>query len=385
MVHSIGSGKMAAIARVLAQESVSQTNTEDVGSNKLAAQYTLRELWEADEANLLDEDDMNVFGLKPTTDPLNLVCCNACKKPVRDSQFAAHAALCRSLSSVEEIAPKLNHGTKRKKPPRKERKKSSKVPAVQPTLAQEMKPSKTVGSHGSAPSNSRLNKKMQLTSSSPNEPKGNAPIADGLLVMNSSGINSGFVDSAAGAEEPLLKHSKLLAADSQLILDHLGTAKGVNKNLFLNTQEAITCEYRNGSKTGSGKTSEHVVGYEMPRQVHNCYSPTRGVPAPLATKIYYCQRDQRIRSAISDLYKASTDECWSDFVWLIKSTKIFIPLQISAIWKKNKFYTSYLPPWLCADTMHVALSPQPRLLVNDINLQPMKSLILAMKVPDYEE
>lgn len=34
---------------------------EDVGHNKLAAQYTLRELWEADEANLLDEDGMSCF------------------------------------------------------------------------------------------------------------------------------------------------------------------------------------------------------------------------------------------------------------------------------------------------------------------------------------
>ncbi|XP_074345598.1 uncharacterized protein LOC141684489 isoform X2 [Apium graveolens] len=306
MVHSIGSGKMAAIARILAQESVSHTITEDVGCNKLADQYIQREFWEADEANLLDEDDMHVFGLKPTTDPLNLVCCNKCKKPVRDSQFAVHAELCRSLSSVEVIAPKLNHGTKRKKPPAKERKKSSKVPGVQPTLAQEMKPSKTNGSHGSGPSGSRLNKQMQLTSSSRNGRK------DGPLMMDTPEINSGFVDGAAGAEEPPLKHSKLLAADSQLILDQLGTAKGVNKNLFLNTQEALTCEFRTGSKMGSGKTSEHVVGCQIPRQVHNSNSPTRGVPAPMATKIYYSQRDQRIRSAINDLYKASSDECWSD-------------------------------------------------------------------------
>lgn len=87
---------------------------EEVGNKKLAAQYIYRELHEADEANLLDEEgdavqtnvcfigfqfnnvslapnymghsvfivydgtlvflaDMHVFGLKPMTDPLNLV------------------------------------------------------------------------------------------------------------------------------------------------------------------------------------------------------------------------------------------------------------------------------------------------------------------------
>lgn len=298
MVHSVGSGRMAAIARLLAPGNKLKTITEDVGYNKLAAQHTRRELWEADEANLLDEDDMHVFGLKPTTDPLNLVCCNACKKPVRASQFAAHAELCRSLSPVEEIVPKLSHGTRRKKPPAKERKKSSKVSA---------------GSHGSAPSRSRLKEQMQLTSSSPNDAKGNAPCVDGLLMTDSSRVNAGLVDRAAGAEEPPSKRSKPLAADSQLIMDHLGTAKGVTKNMFLNTQEAFTCGYPNGSKIGRGKTSEHVVGHQMPRQVNDCYTPTRGVPAPLATKIYYSQRDQRLRSAISDLYKESTWECWNDF------------------------------------------------------------------------
>lgn len=63
---------MAAMARLLAAESVSQTIAEDVGHQKLAAQYIHRELREADEANFLDEEDMLVFDSKPMTDPLNL-------------------------------------------------------------------------------------------------------------------------------------------------------------------------------------------------------------------------------------------------------------------------------------------------------------------------
>lgn len=47
---------------------------------------------------------------------------------------------------------------------------------------------------------------------------GNAPSADGLHVMDISGINSGCVDRAAGEEKPPLKHSKLYVFTVQLLL-----------------------------------------------------------------------------------------------------------------------------------------------------------------------
>lgn len=97
----------------------SQIMADNAGCWKLAAQCIQRELKEADEVNLLDEEDMHVFGLRPMMDPLILVCCNSCKKPVKVSQYAAHTEICKSLSSVI-------HTTKepgQKKPPRKERKK----------------------------------------------------------------------------------------------------------------------------------------------------------------------------------------------------------------------------------------------------------------------
>ncbi|XP_065624621.1 uncharacterized protein LOC136061358 isoform X2 [Quercus suber] len=57
MVCSLGgSGRMAVMARVLAAGSYSQNMAEEVGHLKLAAQYICRELREADEANLLDEE-----------------------------------------------------------------------------------------------------------------------------------------------------------------------------------------------------------------------------------------------------------------------------------------------------------------------------------------
>ncbi|EPS61501.1 hypothetical protein M569_13295, partial [Genlisea aurea] len=90
--------------------------------HKFAAQHRTREFQEADEVNLLNEEDMHIFGLRPMADPLELVCCNACRKPIKASQYAAHSELCKSFSSglevnLEHLSPAVD-----KKPPRKERK-----------------------------------------------------------------------------------------------------------------------------------------------------------------------------------------------------------------------------------------------------------------------
>ncbi|XP_021904906.1 uncharacterized protein LOC110819888 isoform X2 [Carica papaya] len=123
MVCSLESGRMAVMARLLEAGGFSKNISEEVGRQKLAAQYIYKELCLADEANLLDEEDMHVFGLKPMADPLKLVCCNACKRPVKASQYAAHAELCRSLDTEEEAILDNDGSTGHRKPPRKERKK----------------------------------------------------------------------------------------------------------------------------------------------------------------------------------------------------------------------------------------------------------------------
>ncbi|XP_018840604.1 uncharacterized protein LOC109005943 isoform X3 [Juglans regia] len=106
MVCSLGSGRMAAMERLLVAGSFSQTMADEVGHRKLSAQYICRELCEADEANLLDEEDMHVFGLKPMAEPLQLVCCNACKKPIKASQYAAHAgnSACMDVASMTDVS-----------------------------------------------------------------------------------------------------------------------------------------------------------------------------------------------------------------------------------------------------------------------------------------
>lgn len=120
MVCALRSQRMAALAGLLTR---SHTVADDFGHEKLAVQHIHREFREADEANLIDEIDMHVFGLRPMTDPLHLVCCNACKKPIKASQYVIHAELCNSLNCSEEIGLELDGGTGNKKPPRKDRKK----------------------------------------------------------------------------------------------------------------------------------------------------------------------------------------------------------------------------------------------------------------------
>ncbi|KAF5176595.1 Saga-associated factor [Thalictrum thalictroides] len=124
MVCTLGRGQMEAMVRLLANGSYVEITAEEVAHEKVAVQFMHRELHEADEANLLDEEDMHVFDCKPMVDPLHLVRCNNCKKPVKASQYASHADRCRSLKCLGEIFLELDSGTGLKKPPRKGRKKS---------------------------------------------------------------------------------------------------------------------------------------------------------------------------------------------------------------------------------------------------------------------
>ncbi|CAN1854009.1 hypothetical protein LINPERHAP1_LOCUS41196 [Linum perenne] len=57
MVCSVGNGRMAVMARILAAGSVSNNVPEETDQQKLAAQWMYRELREADEANLLNAED----------------------------------------------------------------------------------------------------------------------------------------------------------------------------------------------------------------------------------------------------------------------------------------------------------------------------------------
>nr|XP_043627457.1 uncharacterized protein LOC122599071 [Erigeron canadensis] len=236
-LESFFAGNLSGYQMVCSLAGVQMTTLpqEDVGCWKLAAQYIQKEFKEADEANLLDEEDMHVFGLRPMVDPLNLVSCNSCKKPVKVSQYATHAEICKSLSSLVDHTTE-NDVPVKKKPPRKERKKS------------------------------------QISISTQ-------------------------VESVGKPRRSAI--TKTTASNS-----HLDEQKATSLPVQPNGRESL-----NESQARSVKNVDGVNSLQTPGKFNDNHLQTKGMlsaPSPLATKIYYSQRNQRLRSAISQMYYRST-------------------------------------------------------------------------------
>ncbi|KAK6254571.1 hypothetical protein SCA6_015876 [Theobroma cacao] len=288
---------------------LSQHLAEEVSNKKLAAQYIYRELRGADEANLIDEEDMHVFGLKPMADPLHLVCCNACKKPIKASQYAAHEELCRLLKTTEETILELDGSTGHRKPPRKERKKSLAAYANQPIPVGEQERSEIIDADDTTASESHINGQIGMPSSLTMDAKRNSACVDTAYVMDGSGVSSDNTDHSTSVVAPSTKRVKLVAGDRLLLPD--------------------------GPKTASARDSQRgrVSGCETPngRQAHKNCLLTKDIPVPLSTKIYYSQRNSRLRLALSHQYfVTSTKELCSDMVSPQASQQSMMLLQASS-------------------------------------------------------
>ncbi|XP_058082314.1 uncharacterized protein LOC131230412 isoform X2 [Magnolia sinica] len=264
MVCTLGRGRMAAMARLLAAGNFPETTKEELNDEKIAAQAIYKELHEANEANLLEEEDMHVFDFMPLTDPLHLVCCNACKKPIKASQFAAHADRCRSLNSKEDIVLGLDGGTGHKKPPRKGR------------------------------------KKLQTSHD------GTSISMDSTPVMEGSGVSTRSTNYSDNVMAPSKRRTKI-AAEPLPPADCLETKHGVTTEMRINCQEALTCrEFSRRPVAGRVNPSDAAIGYQKAGQVLGHDLSTAGhlltdVPLPLATKMYHSQRS-RLRTALGHLY-----------------------------------------------------------------------------------
>ncbi|KAL6971357.1 hypothetical protein U1Q18_031035 [Sarracenia purpurea var. burkii] len=160
--------------------------------------------------------------------------------------------------------------------------------------------------------------------------EGSSSCVDGALVMDVSRISPGNTDCSTGATPPPTKRPKLIAAEDLTISDHLETASGVVKSF--STREAHNCRaFPNGSSGRSEKTFDCVVGYQKHIQVQECCLVHKDVPAPLATKMFYSQRTNRLRSALTYLYyEASSKEHSGDFVNPKALQGNAAPLQVSS-------------------------------------------------------
>ncbi|XP_058082315.1 SCA7 domain-containing protein SELMODRAFT_431321-like isoform X3 [Magnolia sinica] len=302
MVCTLGRGRMAAMARLLAAGNFPETTKEELNDEKIAAQAIYKELHEANEANLLEEEDMHVFDFMPLTDPLHLVCCNACKKPIKASQFAAHADRCRSLNSKEDIVLGLDGGTGHKKPPRKGRKK------LQTSHDDQVA---TIGEHeklepkdGDDTAASEPN--MDGLTGNCREAKRTSISMDSTPVMEGSGVSTRSTNYSDNVMAPSKRRTKI-AAEPLPPADCLETKHGVTTEMRINCQEALTCrEFSRRPVAGRVNPSDAAIGYQKAGQVLGHDLSTAGhlltdVPLPLATKMYHSQRS-RLRTALGHLY-----------------------------------------------------------------------------------
>ncbi|KAF8661189.1 hypothetical protein HU200_057302 [Digitaria exilis] len=119
MVCMPGHFKMASVLKLVMMEN--HTAPDDVIHEVTTAQVLQKQLFDAHEPNLLDENDMHIFGSKPMADPLDLVCCSTCKKPVKASQYAVHTERCSTGKVNTNDSMGVDHASPTK-PPKKGRK-----------------------------------------------------------------------------------------------------------------------------------------------------------------------------------------------------------------------------------------------------------------------
>ncbi|XP_019418984.1 PREDICTED: uncharacterized protein LOC109329690 isoform X2 [Lupinus angustifolius] len=310
MVCSSGSGRMEVMARLLAAETFSQNVPDNFAPQKSAADYICRELREADEANLLDGEDMQVYGERPMADMLQLVCCHVCKKTIKDSQYAAHAELCRSLMLTEPTSLELNCSTGNRKSARKAKNKLSTSCAYQATAVGERRRSDTTDNVVSVVSKSYLSSQIRVTSFSI-EAKGHSTFVDAAFMMDDKGIIPGSRDHPALIMHPPTESHKVFRMTSTHLSlpESRGTKSGVTK--FMNFADGII-----RSDLLEGTVSEHgCPNHKDIGPVHEQHVTNNDFPAPLATKMYYSQRNNRLRAAIRHLYfQELSDNMWNDAV-----------------------------------------------------------------------
>ncbi|KAL0376520.1 UNVERIFIED_CONTAM: hypothetical protein Scaly_0769600 [Sesamum calycinum] len=218
---------------------------EEVGHQKLAAQYIKRELGEADEANLLDEEE-----------------------------------LCKSLSSRAEISLELDGPAVNKKPPRKERKKLLISQTKKATSLREPKKFESVDSDDIAASESHVNEKIQMSSFA--EAKRNMHFSS-TEKMNGSRVNPYTINCA---EDVTKRASKPLKSGkiSKLFIHVLRCAL---VSLFVLSARTAAESPSNPGTKNFCKPAADILPY---------------APAPLATKVYYSQRNHHLRRAISYMF-----------------------------------------------------------------------------------
>eukprot|EP00249_Psilotum_nudum_P013128 c24167_g1_i1 orf=753-2189(+) len=345
-----GRGQMAVMDRLFSTGSATEPSAEELAYDKAVLRMVQKEIFEADEANLLEEEDMHVFDREPLSDRLSLVSCNYCKKPIKTSQYLAHAEWCRSFSTSDETLLELDGGTGPKKPPRKARKKffssqenqsgmleaerSQSFDGEDATLAELANvPGNVADSQVACAATSGLLRipKRSTTLSEANvltttkagrlQKTENMP---GVEVAGQfEGAGTSFNDGVAGAgvnnagfsdTSSPSKRSKINADHSFLTPDDLDLiCGGVSSDSMTSCQRPLT------SKVQSESTNHSNIGQRQPydvliRELKNKNTSgtlldKRGrkqhdtaIPLPIATKVYHFRQQHQMRAVIGYLF-----------------------------------------------------------------------------------
>ncbi|KAJ7541054.1 hypothetical protein O6H91_10G043600 [Diphasiastrum complanatum] len=268
---------MAAMEKPLATNSMLEPLAEEAVREKTALETVQKEMSEADEANLLEEEDMHVFDREPLSDRLPLVSCNTCKKPIKASQYSAHAERCRSITTVDDALIDLDGGSGHKKPPRKARKK--------------MSPHENNGIGESERSQS-----MEGDEAAPVESSGMS------VVTNSQLFGAAGVDKFRSSKNFVDGGRTLVAEDAILtgaLKPRLSDSEGPSLSSMQAGKNAGTFSLQ-PMYNAEGVDAHLATGFR--RNLQSGRSPQ-----PLATKVYYLTNHQRMRAVLSSLFQENTE------------------------------------------------------------------------------
>ncbi|KAL2630804.1 hypothetical protein R1flu_015490 [Riccia fluitans] len=315
MLHSStwksGKGRMAAMERLLAGGSV-ELSAEEVARENDAVKTVQREMNEADEFNLLEEEDMHVFDRVPLADRLPLVSCNTCKKPIKASHFAAHADRCRSLTASEDTVAELDGGANHKKPPRKARKKLLNA-QDNVTVVVDRERLQNMDNDDAAVPDSAGAYVGVLDEQAPgrsglNNSRGQKRVMNVAEGAGGGAVKVGRSQSNGGVEEGLTGNNANSNARRFSSAD-LDVLCGVYLETGARCRRYLTCKAHSESskRAVAGRRRPYDVLLQELKASHNRLRSSKvhdsGIgPLPLATKVYYLRHKQRLRGIIGSLY-----------------------------------------------------------------------------------
>ncbi|XP_057992198.1 uncharacterized protein LOC110647455 isoform X5 [Hevea brasiliensis] len=319
MVCSLGTGRMAVMARLLAAGSLSQTIAEEIGQQKLANQCIYRELHEADEANLLDEEE-----------------------------------LCRSLNSAEETTLELDGNVGHRKPPRKERKKLLTSHITTPVAEQGR--SVSIDAEDMAASESQLDGRPRRSSSFSMDTKRNPACVDVAFMMDGKGESPEHTDYSACMMPPPTKRFKFVSSSQHLLLSN-DTEKASGLTKFTSAQDSFSIkDFQIESSSGGDLPNDFAIVSKFPGQTQGNCLLTKDIPVPLATKIYYSQRNNRLRSAVAHMYQASAEVSQETIIQLPSSScKECSPEQVDNLLNKKREPSAFKPDQILAQSSELCL------------------------------